>query len=70
MARRSRYLHYDEQMVSPQKLYEVLDHVIGFEKDLVGKRILVSAGPTREALDSVRFLTNHPQEFHDDRQTT
>lgn len=47
-------------MVSPQRLYEVLDHVIGFEKDLVGKRILVSAGPTREALDPVRFLTNHP----------
>lgn len=58
------------QMVSPQRLYEVLDHVIGFEKDLVGKRILVSAGPTREALDPVRFLTNHPQEFHNDRQTT
>ena len=49
-------------MVSPQRLYEVLDHVIGFEKDLVGKRILVSAGPTREALDPVRFLTNHPSD--------
>ena len=47
-------------MVSPQRLYEVLDHVIGFEKDLVGKRLLISAGPTREALDPVRFLTNHP----------
>lgn len=28
------------------------------EKDLAGKRILVSAGPTRERLDPVRFLTN------------
>jgi phosphopantothenoylcysteine decarboxylase/phosphopantothenate--cysteine ligase len=27
-------------------------------KDLVGKRVLVSAGPTREALDPVRYLTN------------
>lgn len=28
-------------------------------KDLQGKRVLVTAGPTREALDPVRFLTNH-----------
>ena len=28
-------------------------------KDLVGLRIAVSAGPTRESLDPVRFLTNH-----------
>ena len=29
------------------------------EKDLAGKRVLVTAGPTREALDPVRFLSNH-----------
>jgi phosphopantothenoylcysteine decarboxylase/phosphopantothenate--cysteine ligase len=29
------------------------------DKDLAGKRVLVTAGPTREALDPVRFLTNH-----------
>lgn len=29
------------------------------KKDLQGKRVLVTAGPTREALDPVRFLTNH-----------
>jgi phosphopantothenoylcysteine decarboxylase/phosphopantothenate--cysteine ligase len=28
-------------------------------QDLVGERVLVSAGPTREALDPVRYLTNH-----------
>ena len=29
------------------------------KQDLVGRKVLVTAGPTREALDPVRFLTNH-----------
>lgn len=29
------------------------------EKDLLGKKVLVTAGPTREAIDPVRFITNH-----------
>ncbi len=29
------------------------------EKDLAGKKVLVTAGPTREAIDPVRFLSNH-----------
>jgi phosphopantothenoylcysteine decarboxylase/phosphopantothenate--cysteine ligase len=37
-----------------QKVFEVL----GLRRDLAGKTILVTAGPTREALDPVRFLTN------------
>ena len=32
---------------------------IQFEKDLTGKRILVTAGPTVESIDPVRFITNH-----------
>lgn len=32
---------------------------IAKEKDLSGKRILVTAGPTRESIDPVRFITNH-----------
>ena len=32
---------------------------IACEKDLKGKRILVTAGPTREAIDPVRYITNH-----------
>ena len=41
---------------------ELLDHIrqeIGCKKDLTGKRILVTAGPTREAIDPVRYITNH-----------
>lgn len=37
-----------------QKVFEVL----GLRRDFAGKTILVTAGPTREALDPVRFLTN------------
>lgn len=40
----------------------LLDYVlkeIAFEKDLAGKRVLVTAGPTMEAVDPVRYITNH-----------
>ncbi|NLB81187.1 MAG: bifunctional phosphopantothenoylcysteine decarboxylase/phosphopantothenate--cysteine ligase CoaBC [Clostridiaceae bacterium] len=30
-----------------------------YEKDLAGKRVLITAGPTREKIDAVRFITNH-----------
>lgn len=30
-----------------------------YEKDLAGKKVLVTAGPTREAIDPVRFISNH-----------
>lgn len=40
----------------------LVDHVIqeiAFEKDLAGKKVLVTAGATREPIDPVRFITNH-----------
>lgn len=40
-------------------LYMELMQQIACEKDLSGKKILVTAGPTQEALDPVRFLSNH-----------
>ncbi|MBD4632064.1 phosphopantothenoylcysteine decarboxylase, partial [Xanthomonas citri pv. citri] len=40
-------------------LLEYILKEIACEKDLKGKRVLVTAGATREALDPVRFLTNH-----------
>lgn len=43
----------------PDRIYEVLEYTLGCEKDMEGLRVLVTAGPTREALDPVRFLTNH-----------
>ena len=38
---------------------EACIHTLAHEKDMTGKKVLVTAGPTREALDPVRFLTNH-----------
>ncbi len=32
---------------------------IKYNKDMVGKKVLVTAGPTREAIDPVRFISNH-----------
>ncbi len=47
------------KMPEPEDLLEAVDHAIRYKKDLAGVRLLVTAGPTQEALDPVRFLTNH-----------
>lgn len=47
------------KMPEPEDLLEAVDHAIRHEKDLSGLRVLVTAGPTQESLDPVRFLTNH-----------
>lgn len=40
-------------------LLEYILREIAYEKDLLGKTVLVTAGPTREAIDPVRFISNH-----------
>jgi len=47
------------RLPEPEDLLEVCLHALAHEKDLSGKRVLVTAGPTQEALDPVRYLTNH-----------
>ena len=47
------------KMPAETLLLEHIELAIGMEKDMKGKRVLVTAGPTREALDPVRFITNH-----------
>ena len=42
-----------------ETLVSYIHKAIAKEKDLLGKKILITAGPTREALDPVRFLSNH-----------
>ena len=49
----------DGRMPEEKVLYEYILREIAFQKDLAGKRILVTAGATREAIDPVRFITNH-----------
>lgn len=40
-------------------LLEYILREVAYEKDLSGKTVLVTAGPTREAIDPVRFISNH-----------
>ena len=47
------------KMPSEEELFNNILLAIAKEKDLKGKRVLVSAGPTQEAIDPVRFITNH-----------
>lgn len=47
------------KMPSEQVLLEYILREICFEKDLKGKKVMVTAGPTREKIDPVRFITNH-----------
>ncbi|WP_367566113.1 bifunctional phosphopantothenoylcysteine decarboxylase/phosphopantothenate--cysteine ligase CoaBC [Lacrimispora sp.] len=47
------------KMPEPEELFDYIEREIAFEKDLKGKKILVTAGPTREAIDPVRFITNY-----------
>lgn len=47
------------KMPEPEDLVQHILKYLAFSHDLVGKHILVTAGPTRESLDPVRYLTNH-----------
>lgn len=47
------------KMPSEQVLLEYILREVAFEKDMVGKKVLVTAGPTMEKLDPVRYITNH-----------
>ena len=47
------------KMPEPVELFDYIEQEIGAQKDLEGKKILVTAGPTREAIDPVRYITNH-----------
>ena len=49
----------DGRMPEPEVLYEYILREIACKKDLSGKRVLVTAGATRESIDPVRFITNH-----------
>lgn len=47
------------KMPSEEELFERIMLTIAKDKDLLGKKILISAGPTQEAIDPVRYITNH-----------
>ena len=47
------------KMPEPEVLFAHIMRLIAKEKDLAGKKVLVTAGPTQEAIDPVRYITNH-----------
>jgi phosphopantothenoylcysteine decarboxylase/phosphopantothenate--cysteine ligase len=47
------------KMPSEHVLMDYIIKEIAYVKDLNGKRVLITAGPTQEAIDPVRFITNH-----------
>ncbi len=49
----------DGRLPEESVLVEHILREIAYEKDLEGKKILVTAGATRESIDPVRFITNH-----------
>ena len=46
-------------MPEPELLLQHILRECAYEKDLKGKKILVTAGPTQEPIDPVRYITNH-----------
>ncbi len=47
------------KLPSPEMLLESVLFAVALEKDMQGKKVLVTAGGTKEAIDPVRFITNH-----------
>ena len=47
------------KMPEPETLFQYICKSIGYKKDMTGMKVLVTAGPTQEAIDPVRYITNH-----------
>lgn len=47
------------RMEEPEKIFSVIEHFLHATQQLKGKRILITAGPTYERIDPVRFIGNH-----------
>jgi phosphopantothenoylcysteine decarboxylase/phosphopantothenate--cysteine ligase len=46
------------RLADPEKIVEKIQQILNVPRDLEGRTVLVTAGPTREALDPVRFISN------------
>lgn len=47
------------KMVEPEVMLQYILRDLALEKDMKGLKVLVTAGPTQEAIDPVRYITNH-----------
>ena len=51
-------LHGQGRLPEPETILEALERLLSPRRDLVGERVLVTAGPTREPIDPVRYISN------------
>ena len=49
----------DGRMAEPEQIMEVLENFLGVVPILANKNVLITAGPTQEAIDPVRYISNH-----------
>ncbi|MGN0606537.1 MAG: bifunctional phosphopantothenoylcysteine decarboxylase/phosphopantothenate--cysteine ligase CoaBC [Oscillospiraceae bacterium] len=47
------------KLPEPAELYAYIERELAYEKDMKGMKVLVTAGATQEAIDPVRYITNH-----------
>ena len=47
------------RMMEPEQIVEAIDHLLSPKQTLAGKRVMVTAGATIEAIDPVRYISNH-----------
>lgn len=52
-------LHGEGRLAEPEQILKFVEDFFGKKKKLSGKKVLISAGPTYEAIDPVRFIGNH-----------
>jgi phosphopantothenoylcysteine decarboxylase / phosphopantothenate---cysteine ligase len=52
-------LHGQGRLMEPERIVEEVIHFFQQTQELVGKNILLTSGPTQEAIDPVRFISNH-----------
>lgn len=52
-------LHGQGRMMEPEHILEAVESHFSKEQDFKGKKVLITMGPTQEALDPVRFISNH-----------
>lgn len=49
----------DGRMAEPEQILDQIECTLGTISELKGKKVLITSGPTQEALDPVRFISNH-----------
>jgi phosphopantothenoylcysteine decarboxylase/phosphopantothenate--cysteine ligase len=47
------------RLQEPEEIFQALSELFTSEKPMKGKKVLITLGPTQEALDPVRFISNH-----------